>query len=137
MKRFGAFGIHLGISALIFIGLAYLVLFQWYPDMFFTTDGGWQGIRIIILVDMVLGPLLTLIVFKPGKPGLKFDLTCIGVFQLVCLAAGTYLVYNERPLAMVYVDGQFTSRLVMLRERAIATVIVATRKRTAIENGKV
>ncbi len=109
MSRFSAFGIHLGISALIFIGLAYLLLFVWYPDIFFDTDGGWQGMRIIIAVDLVLGPLLTLIVFKTGKPGLRFDLACIGVFQAVCLMAGTYLVFSERPLAMVYVDGQFTS----------------------------
>lgn len=109
MKRITAFGTHLAISAVIFAGLAYLVLFVWYPDLFFATDGGWQGMRIIIFVDLVLGPLLTLIVFKAGKPGLKFDLTCIGIFQLVCLAAGTWLVFSERPIAIVYADGQFTS----------------------------
>ena len=109
MTRFGAFAVHLGISLLIFAFLAYLVLAVWYPDLFFTTDGGWQGMRIIIAVDLVLGPLLTLIVYKQGKPGLKFDLTCIGVFQAVCLIAGTWLVWSERPLAIIYVDGQFAS----------------------------
>ncbi len=44
MKRITAFGTHLGISAVIFAGLAYLVLFVWYPDLFFATDGGWQEI---------------------------------------------------------------------------------------------
>ncbi len=109
MTRFRAFAIHLSISLLIFAGLAYLVLFVWYPDLFFSTDGGWQGMRIIIAVDLVLGPLLTLIVFKQGKPGLKFDLSCIAAFQAICLAAGVWIVYSERPLAMIYVDGQFTS----------------------------
>jgi hypothetical protein len=109
MTRFSAFGIHLGISLVIFAGLTYLVLFHWYPDLFFQTDGGWQGMRIIIAVDLVLGPALTLIVYRHGKPGLKFDLTCIGVFQALCLAAGVWIVYSERPLAMIYVDGQFTS----------------------------
>lgn len=109
MTRYRAFAIHLGISLAIFTVLAYLVLAVWYPDLFFTTDGGWQGIRIIIAVDLVLGPLLTLIVYKHGKPGLKFDLTCIGVFQAACLIAGTWLVYSERPLAIIYVDGQFAS----------------------------
>ena len=37
------------------------------------------------------------------------DLTLIALFQAVCLIAGTYVVYNERPLALVYVDGQFNS----------------------------
>ena len=109
MNRFGAFAIHLGISLLIFIVLGYLIVFHWYPDFFFTTDGGWQGIRIIALVDLVLGPLLTLCVFKQGKPGLRTDLTLIGVFQLCCLSAGTYVVYSERPIAIVYTDGYFHS----------------------------
>ncbi len=111
MNRFGAFLIHLGISLAIFAVLASLVVFVWYPDFFFTTDGGWQGIRIIVLVDLVLGPLLTLVVFNRNKPRaeLRRDLAMIGTFQLACLTAGTYVVWSERPLALVYVDGAFYS----------------------------
>jgi hypothetical protein len=109
MTRLTAFLAHLGISLVIFVILAYLVVFVWYPDFFFTSDGGWQGIRIIVFVDLILGPTLTLIVFRPGKPGLKTDLTLIGLFQAVCLFAGTYVVWSERPVAMVYQDGQFFS----------------------------
>ena len=65
--------------------------------------------RIIIAVDLVLGPLLTLIVFKAGKPGLKFDLAVIGLFQSVCLIAGTWVVYQERPLFFVYYEDRFYS----------------------------
>ena len=75
MSRYRAAAIHLGLSALLFVALAYLVVFVWYPGFFFETDGGWEGIRIIAAVDLVVGPLLTLIVFKAGKPGLRFDLT--------------------------------------------------------------
>ncbi|MEQ8859558.1 MAG: hypothetical protein RIC56_13010 [Pseudomonadales bacterium] len=111
MTRFGAFLIHLGISFVIFLGLAALLLFVWYPDFFFASDGGWQGIRIIALVDLVLGPTLTLIVFNPKKPAAELarDLSVIGVIQIACLLAGTYVVYTERPLALVYLDGHFYS----------------------------
>jgi hypothetical protein len=109
MNRFGAFLVHLAISLAIFALLAALVLFVWYPDFFFAADGGWEGIRIIILVDLVAGPLLTLIVYKRGKPSLRTDLAVIALFQAACLTAGTYVVYTERPLALVYVDGRFTS----------------------------
>ena len=68
--------------------------------------------RIIIGVDLVLGPLLTLIVFRAGKPGLRADLTMIGVFQAICLTAGVYIVHSERPVALVWVDGQFNSMTV-------------------------
>ena len=107
MTHLRAFGIHLGISLLIFVVLAYLIVFVWYPGIFFDTDGGWRGMRIIIGVDLVLGPMLTLVVFKAGKPGLKFDLAAIALLQTVCLTAGTYIVWAERPLAVVYVDSRF------------------------------
>jgi hypothetical protein len=109
MSRFRAFLIHLGISLSIFAVLAYLVMEVWYPDFFFQTDGGWQGLRLLLGVDLVLGPLLTLIIYRAGKPGLRFDLTVIGVVQAGCLAAGVWIVHGERPLAIVYVDGSFYS----------------------------
>ena len=109
MSRLAAAFYHFLISAVVFAGLAYLVLFIWYPDFFFDIDGGWEGLRIIIGVDLVLGPLLTLVVFKAGKPGLKFDLALIGIFQSLCLSAGTYVVYAERPTFFVYYEKHFYS----------------------------
>ncbi len=107
MTRWTAFATHLGLSFIVFLALAYLVVFVWYPGILFDTDGGWRGMRIIVAVDLVLGPVLTLAVFKPGKPGLKTDLTIIGVLQTVCLVAGTYIVWAEKPEAIIYVDGRF------------------------------
>ncbi len=109
MNRTQAFLVHLGISLSIFGALAYLVVKVWYPDFFFRTDGGWQGLRLLLGVDLVLGPLLTLIVYRAGKPGLKFDLTLIGVVQVACLAVGVWIVHGQRPLAIVYSDGSFYS----------------------------
>ncbi len=109
MTRLSAFGIHFGISLLIFAALSAVILLAWYPGFFFELDGGWEGLRIILGVDLVLGPMLTLIVYKAGKPGLKTDLTLIGIFQMLCLAGGMYVVWSERPIAMVYVDGHFYS----------------------------
>ena len=109
MNRYTAFLYHLGISLVIFAVLGYLIVFHWYPGFFFQTDGGWQGIRLIALVDLVLGPALTLIVYKKGKPGLKFDLSAIAMLQTICLTAGIYVVYGERPLAIVFSDGLFHS----------------------------
>ena len=64
--------------------------------------------RIIFFVDLVLGPALTLVVFNATKPELKTDLAIIGALQICCLIAGTYVVYAERPLAVVYTDGRFS-----------------------------
>src|ERR1700741_1219082 len=107
MSRYKVFLVHLGISLPIFGLLAYLVVKVWYPDFFFYTDGGWQGLRLLLGVDLVLGPLLTLIVYRAGKPGLRFDLSMIGLVRATCLLIGVWIVRDQRPLAIVYVDGAF------------------------------
>lgn len=107
MTKFKAFSIHLGISFAIFLFILYFILFHWYPQPFFTTDGGWQGIRIIAGIDLVLGPLLTLVVFKAGKASLKFDLSVIALIQTVALISGTWVVQKESPVAVIYADDKF------------------------------
>ncbi len=106
--RFKAFLIHFSISLIIFFILLYFILVQWYPEPLFSTDGGWHVIRIIAGVDLILGPLLTLIIFKPGKPGLKFDLTMIALVQALALSWGVWNTYNERPAAIIYTFDFFT-----------------------------
>lgn len=109
MSRWRAFAIHFSLSLAVFLVLLAIILLVWYPGILFSIDGGWTGLRIVIGVDLVLGPVLTLIVFKSGKPGLKFDLSCIAVAQISCMAAGMWIVYNERPLALVLAYDTFYS----------------------------
>ena len=109
MSRWQASAMHFAISLMVFLVLLAIILLIWYPGILFSVDGGWSGLRIVIGVDLVLGPLLTLIVFKSGKPGLKFDLGCIAVVQISCLTAGMWIVYNERPLALVLAYDTFYS----------------------------
>ncbi len=108
ISRLKAFIIHFSISFLIFLILLYFILVQWYPQPLFSTDGGWRIIRIIVGVGLILGPLLTLIVFKPGKPGLKFDLSMIVLAQILALSWGVWTTYNERPAAVIYTLDFFT-----------------------------
>ena len=104
-----AFGIHFSISLIIFCILLYFIVFKWYPFPFFSTDGGWQGIRIIAGVDLVLGPALTFIAFNPGKTLklLKMDLGLIALVQIAALIWGIWAVHNERPYLAVFADGIF------------------------------
>ena len=107
ITRWKAAAIHLGLSAVLYVVLLYLIVFFWYPQPYFAADGGWEGVSLITGVDLVLGPLLTLIVFKAGKPGLRRDLTIIGVVQTVALVWGTWLVYDQRIAMVTYADGTF------------------------------
>lgn len=104
IHKLKATSIHLFISLIILLFFLYLILFDWYPEPFFTAQGGWQGIRLMTFVDMVLGPVLTFIVFDHLKKrkAIIFDLSIIAVVQAVALIWGGYLVYTQRPIALVF-----------------------------------
>ncbi|PCJ24448.1 MAG: hypothetical protein COA96_09370 [SAR86 cluster bacterium] len=109
MTRWRACGIHFSISLVVFLLLLTVILLVWYPGILFSIDGGWTGLQLLMGVDLVLGPMLTLIVFKAGKPGLKFDLSCIAIAQIFCMTAGMWVVYKERPIALVLAFDTFYS----------------------------
>ena len=98
---------HLGVSA-TFVGAACaLIFFLWYPHPYFLAAGAWQVLRVLIGVDLVLGPLLTAIVFKPGKRGLKFDLAVIALVQLAAFVYGVQAIYVGRPYFTVFAVDRF------------------------------
>ena len=94
--------IHLLVSALIVGNVVAVVFWVWYPAPAFEIFGAFSIIRLLIIVDLVLGPLLTLVVYKHGKPGLKFDLTIIALVQIVALVYGSYILFSERPRFIVF-----------------------------------
>ena len=108
ISRKQAFITHFGVSSMIFIALSYLIVFRWYPDFYFFLDGGLRAIATIFVVDVVLGPGLTLLVFKPGKKSLKFDMSVILAVQLSALIWGVHNVYTERSATAVFYQGRFT-----------------------------
>ncbi len=107
VTRKQAFLTHLLVSVSVFIIISYLIIFRWFPDYYFFLDGGIRAITTIFFVGMVLGPGLTLLVFKPGKKGLKFDMAVILLLQLSALIWGVKNVYVERPGATVFYLGKF------------------------------
>jgi len=108
ISRRQAFLTHFGVSSLIFIVLSYLIIVHWYPDFYFALDGGQRAIATIFFVDVVLGPGLTLLLFKPGKKGLKLDMSMVVLVQLSALIWGVTNVYTERSATAVFYQGKFT-----------------------------
>ena len=104
-----AFAIHLGLSLCAVGALAALMFVWWYPPPFFMVDGGWQVLRLIVLVDVVVGPLLTLIVFDRAKKELRRDLAIIVLLQAGAFAYGTGVMVAHRPAFIVYAEKTFYS----------------------------
>jgi hypothetical protein len=107
VSRRRAFLTHLAVSTAIVGFVCALIFFVWYPHPYFQAMGAWGVLRVLIGVDLVLGPLLTLIVFKPGKRGLKFDLWAIACIQLTALLYGAGTIYHERPYFTVFAVDRF------------------------------
>jgi hypothetical protein len=107
MNRYQAFALHLSCSALVGIVVFCLLRFVWYPGPLFSVVSGFALFKLIVMVDVILGPLLTLIVFRSGKKNLKFDLACIVLAQILFFSYGMWSVYCARPVYVVFVDNKF------------------------------
>lgn len=105
--RIKAFSLHLTISALIALAVIAVVFYLWYPAPLHNAVGVTNIFLIILAVDVVLGPLLTLLVYKVGKKTLVMDLTVIAVLQVAALGYGLWTVAEGRPAWLVFAADRF------------------------------
>lgn len=107
MTRLKAAATHLLISATLSTIVICLLLFYWYPLPFFWALGGMLLLTLIIGIDVVLGPVMTLILFNPKKSrrALTVDLTLIAIVQISALSYGLYSGYVSRLVFSVF-DGK-------------------------------
>jgi hypothetical protein len=105
ITKLKATAVHLSMSIVVFVYLAYQIYYNWYPEPYFSIDGGWAAIRLVGAVDLVLGPLITFLIFDLSKSrrAILFDLLIILVIQLGALAYGVYTTYTQRPVAIVMI----------------------------------
>ncbi len=107
MSRWKASGIHLFISGLIALSVAAVMFFIWYPQPYFEALGGKRLLIILLSVDLVLGPMITLIIYNEKKKSLKYDLAIIGFIQLSALFYGASVLFEARPVFLVFTVDQF------------------------------
>ena len=107
--RLKAAGIHLVISLAIAALAALLVFFVWYPYPYREISGGRELFLLVVVVDVVMGPLMTLAVFNLAKPRkvMRRDLAVIGLLQLAALVYGLWIVAVARPVHLVYEIDRF------------------------------
>ncbi|MEE9302841.1 MAG: TfpX/TfpZ family type IV pilin accessory protein [Thiotrichaceae bacterium] len=98
---------HLLISIVVVSALLAFVFLYWYPGVLAEVSGLKQVVIIMVAIDLVLGPLLTFVVFKPKKPKLAFDLAMIGLFQISALVYATFVIYEGHPLYVTYAVDRF------------------------------
>lgn len=101
MNRWKAAAVHLLLSLLLIGGIAFLALHTWFPYQLYRVAAPDKLLYLMWGIDLVAGPLLTLVVYKAGKPSLRFDLTVIALLQLAFLGYGLHTLWGSRPVFLV------------------------------------
>jgi len=98
--RFKAFGLHLlgsTVALTLILGTLYLGWYRW-PGWYLADVS--HVVVVMAGVDIVVGPLLTLIIARATKPRRELvrDVSMIVAVQLFALIYGTVSLWNGRPL---------------------------------------
>lgn len=101
-EKLKAFTIHLSISFCVGLLFSIIIFFIWYPSPLAKATGVTTIFLILLFIDVIIGPLLTFIVYQKNKKTLKFDLICIAVIQVAALIYGFNTVYQGKPAWLVF-----------------------------------
>ncbi|MBV7433523.1 hypothetical protein KRX19_00645 [Cardiobacteriaceae bacterium TAE3-ERU3] len=100
--RLRAFLIHLGISFTIAVISLIVVFLVWHPSPLAKAVGVTQIFLLLLVIDAVLGPVLTFLVAKQGKKSLKMDLAIIAILQAFAYCYGMYHIAEGRPVRIAF-----------------------------------
>ena len=97
-------GRHIQLSALVAIASLAFVFFLLYPAPYHTMLGVGSVFFLLLAVDVVCGPLLTLILANPKKSRRErwMDFSLIGVVQIMALAYGLHSLWLGRPSILAF-----------------------------------
>jgi hypothetical protein len=107
--RLKACFIHFCASGFLAAIVAAIVFAMWYPNAYRKMSGGTELFLLVVGVDMVIGPLITLVIFDKRKPisELRRDIAIVVVLQLAALTYGLHTVSISRPVALALEEDRF------------------------------
>jgi len=107
--RFVAFAIHFLLTLALGALAAALIFLVWFPDPFQTMVGGTKLFELVVVCDLVLGPLISLVIYdkSKGRRKLVIDYTIVGVVQLAAMIYGVYIVAGTRPVYVAFSKDRF------------------------------
>lgn len=116
-KRLKFFLSHLSISAVVAFIVLGLIFFIWYPTPLATAVGVTELFFMMLVIDVIIGPILGMLVYKEAKKTLKFDLSIIIALQIAALGYGVYSIEQGRPVWLAYNVDRFE----MIRKNEVIT----------------
>lgn len=101
-KRLEFFLSHLLVSFLIALLVIGLIFFIWYPTPLATAVGVTHIFLMMLAIDVIIGPILGLLIYKEDKKTLKLDLSIIITIQTIALCYGIYGIEQGRPAWLAF-----------------------------------
>lgn len=97
-------GVHWLVSLLIAALSAAMVFGVWYTEPYRSMLAVGTIYMLVLIVDVVCGPFLTLILASPHKSRRErwIDFSLIGLIQITALAYGMYSVWLARPVVWAF-----------------------------------
>ena len=106
-QRFKFFLCHLSISILIALIVTGIIFFVWYPYPLAQAVGVIHLFIMLILIDLIVGPLMTLLIYKKDINAFKMDLSIIIIIQIAALIYGLHSITQGRPVWIVFNQNKF------------------------------
>ncbi|MBX9754096.1 MAG: hypothetical protein K2X80_05045 [Pseudomonadaceae bacterium] len=97
------------VTLLVALVSAGVVFYLWYPAPLADKSGGVGLYFLLLLVEVCLGPLMSLVIFNPQKQRSELvrDYFLVGCIQLLALAYGVHSIYIARPVYQTFVVDRF------------------------------
>ncbi|WP_312244536.1 hypothetical protein [Stutzerimonas nitrititolerans] len=101
--------LHLLISVAVMSIVAALIFGLWYRPPFNQVQGGFSLFVLVAAVDVICGPLLTIVIWSPQKTRAELfrDVSVIVLIQVGALVYGLQAVALARPVYVVYERDRF------------------------------
>ena len=108
-EKFRALSLHFLITLAMAAAAAALIFLVWYPDPFQAMLGGLKFFLLISVCDLVLGPLISLVIYnsKKTRRQLIIDYSIVGVVQLAAFIYGVVAIADARPVYVAFVVDRF------------------------------
>ncbi|MDM7949042.1 hypothetical protein [Hydrogenophaga sp.] len=102
-------GIHLGLSSVVVLVIAVLVLGVWYPHPYDQMIQGRNLLFLLLALQLACGPLLTLLLFDPDKEKYKWriDIALIALIQIAALLFSLTQLASSRPIFTAFEGDRF------------------------------
>ena len=107
MTRLQVFQIRLVASLALLLVVFGVVRLLWYPGAYFAISGVLTQFAVLAGVVLVVGPILTTFVFKPGKKGLTADLWILAAIEVIVVVVAVSVMFQRQPHFAVFAVDRF------------------------------